>query len=187
MTPGLRMLKPLAGNPGRYCSPRAALTTKGRSPECAASSASSATSPVTERLIESLKRLEYRGYDSAGVAGVVGRPRSSAAAPPGKLRDLEAVLADDPLQRHASASATPAGRPTARPPSATPTRTPPAASRVVHNGIIENFAELKAELIAKGRDVRERDRHRGGRPPDRPEPGGRPAAAARRSRRRSTG
>src|ERR1700761_7114593 len=52
--------------------------------------------PVTERLIESLKRLEYRGYDSAGVAGLVGGhiERRRAA---GKLRNLEAVLDKDPL------------------------------------------------------------------------------------------
>src|SRR5580692_4314020 len=52
--------------------------------------------PVTDRLIESLKRLEYRGYDSAGVAGVVNGHVERRRAP-GKLRNLEAVLAADPL------------------------------------------------------------------------------------------
>ena len=51
---------------------------------------------VTERLIESLKRLEYRGYDSAGVAGVVNGCVERRRAP-GKLRNLEAVLAAHPL------------------------------------------------------------------------------------------
>ncbi|PZO06691.1 MAG: glutamine--fructose-6-phosphate aminotransferase, partial [Alphaproteobacteria bacterium] len=55
------------------------------------------TRPVAERLIESLKRLEYRGYDSAGIAaqvdGVLERRRA-----PGKLRELEAVLAANPLE-----------------------------------------------------------------------------------------
>jgi len=52
--------------------------------------------PVVERLIESLKRLEYRGYDSAGVAGAVGgRVERRRAA--GKLRKLEAKLAEQPL------------------------------------------------------------------------------------------
>ncbi|MDO9474841.1 MAG: glutamine--fructose-6-phosphate aminotransferase, partial [Caulobacter sp.] len=53
--------------------------------------------PVTDRLIESLKRLEYRGYDSAGVAvqtdGVVDRRRAQ-----GKIRALEAVLDASPLR-----------------------------------------------------------------------------------------
>lgn len=52
--------------------------------------------PVADRLIESLKRLEYRGYDSAGVAGVVGGKVERRRAQ-GKIKALEAVLADEPL------------------------------------------------------------------------------------------
>ena len=105
--------------------------------------------PVTGRLIESLKRLEYRGYDSAGVAGAVGG-RIERRRAPGKLRNLETVLEKDPLTARAGIGHTrwaTHGAPTER------NAHPHKAGRVtvVHNGIIENFAELKAELIAEGR------------------------------------
>ena len=54
--------------------------------------------PVVPRLIDSLKRLEYRGYDSAGVAAVVDGSVERRRAK-GKIRNLEAVLAADPLKR----------------------------------------------------------------------------------------
>ena len=104
--------------------------------------------PVTGRLIESLKRLEYRGYDSAGVAtrmdGRIERRRAE-----GKLGNLETLLTEHPLPGHVGIGHTrwaTHGAPVQR------NAHPHTAGRVtlVHNGIIENFAELKAELKAKG-------------------------------------
>jgi glucosamine--fructose-6-phosphate aminotransferase (isomerizing) len=106
-------------------------------------------SPAAPRVIDSLKRLEYRGYDSAGVAVHTpqGLDRRRAA---GRIRELEAVLATDPLEGTVGLGHTrwaTHGAPTVR------NAHPQKAGRVmlVHNGIIENFATLKAELIADGR------------------------------------
>jgi glucosamine--fructose-6-phosphate aminotransferase (isomerizing) len=106
------------------------------------------TKPVAMHLVDALKRLEYRGYDSAGIAtldgGVLARRRAK-----GKLSALEHRLESDPLPGKVGIGHTrwaTHGRPTED--NAHPHATDRVA--VVHNGIIENFRELRERLSANG-------------------------------------
>ena len=111
--------------------------------------------PVVPVLIDGLRRMEYRGYDSAGVASSARGHRAASIGGEAR-RTSRARIRDRAGRRRCTASATRGGPPTAGRPRRTPIPHRDCTGRivVVHNGIIENYLDLKRELQAQGHEFK---------------------------------
>ena len=106
-------------------------------------------------LIKGLKRLEYRGYDSAGVALVGSQGQPNVFKTKGKVSDLEAFCADKDITGNVGIAHTrwaTHGEPSSK--NAHPHYSQSKSLAIIHNGIIENYAEIKRNLQDKGIEFR---------------------------------